>query len=291
MELIIKDFKATEIITFNYEELKKELQEKLHKYSNVTYDDSAISLAKKDKANLNKLKTAIEDKRKEIKAQCLEPYNDFEVKVKDIVNMIDKPVQQIDVQIKEYDLKVKEEKRAEIQKHFDLVVDDLTLFIKLDSIFNPKWLNVTYSMSNIFNEIDITLGKIREDLAVINGLQSEFEIELKNIYLNTMDLSQVLRKKSELEERKKALEELEQKKREAEMLKKQNTGVDSCQEITKDTQSNIYSIEKQTSVKNDLNSSEEEKYQVDFRVWATRKQMHNLKVFMAENNIKYGRVE
>ena len=53
MELVIKDFKTTDVIEFNYEELKKELTERLAKYQTATYDDSAITLAKKDRAALN----------------------------------------------------------------------------------------------------------------------------------------------------------------------------------------------------------------------------------------------
>ena len=54
-------------IDFNFEEIKSELEEKLIKYKNLVVTEDGIKAAKADKAKLNKLAAAIEDKRKEIK--------------------------------------------------------------------------------------------------------------------------------------------------------------------------------------------------------------------------------
>lgn len=290
MEFKIQPYQKIDSIEFNYAELKAELADKLVKYKGTTYDDSAISLAKKDKANLNKLKTAIEDKRKEIKRELLEPYQEFEIKVKDIISMIDKPILEIDTQIKAYEDKVKADKQAEIQFYFNEVVGDLANILNLDRIFNDRWLNVTYNMKNIKEEIDEAIKRTNDDLEVIKGLNSEFNTELMSEYLSTLDLSSVLRRKSLLEERKKALEELERKKQEQELLKNESTVDKSTQEQTKDSQSTIYSNEQQTDVKNDLNAPTENLIQLDFRVWGTQEQINALKEFLKEKNIKYGRV-
>lgn len=291
MEFKITPYKKQEPIQFNYSELKAELADKLVKYKGTTYDDSAISLAKKDKANLNKLKTAIENKRKEIKEELLEPYNQFETQVKDIVSMIDKPILEIDTQIKVYDEKVKNEKKAEITTYFNEVVGDLANILKLDRIFNDRWLNVTYNMKNIKEEIDETIKRTNDDLEVIKGLNSEFNTELMNEYLCNFDLSAVLRKKSMLEERKKAIEELEQKKKEQKLFKKTCTDDLTNLEQTKDSQSTVYSNEQQPSVKDDLKAPTENLIQLDFRVWGTMEQINALKEFLKEKKIRYGRVE
>jgi len=290
MEFKITPYQKIDSITFNYAELKAELTDKLVKYKGTTYDDSAISLAKKDKAALNKLKTAIEDKRKEIKKELLEPYQEFEIKVKDIVSMIDKPILEIDTQIKAYDDKVKADKQAEIQFYFNEVVGDLVDILKLDKIFDSRWLNVTYNIKNIKEEIDESVKRINDDLEVIKGLNSEFNTELMNEYLCNFDLSSVLRKKSLLEERKKAIEELEHKKQEQELLKNESTEDISTQEQTKDSQSTVYSNEQETVVKNDLNAPTENIITLDFRVYGTYEQINSLKEFLKEKNIKYGRV-
>jgi hypothetical protein len=291
MEFKITPYQKISTIEFNYAELKAELADKLVKYKGTTYDDSAISLAKKDKANLNKLRTAIEDKRKEIKKDLLEPYTLLESQIKDIVSMIDKPVLEIDTQIKNYEERVKADKQAEIQFYFDEVVGNLKDILKLDKLFNDKWLNVTYNMKSIKEEIDESIKRVNADLEVIKGLNSEFNTELMNEYLYNFDLSAVLRKKTMLEERKKAIEELEQKKREQELARNNHTDTTSNLTQTKNTQPTIYITEQQTSVKDDVKTSQENIITLDFRVWGTQEQILKLKMFLNQNDMKFGRVE
>jgi hypothetical protein len=202
--------------------------------------------------------------------------------------MIDKPILEIDTQIKVYDEKVKNEKKAEIETYLNEVIGDLANILNLDRIFNDRWLNVTYNMKNIKEEIDEAIKRTNDDLEVIKGLNSEFNTELMSEYLSTLDLSSVLRRKTLLEERKKALEELERKKQEQELLKNESTVDKSTQEQTKNSQSTISSNEQQA---NDLNAPQENLIQLDFRVWGTMEQINSLKEFLKEKNIKYGRVE
>ena len=63
MELRINEVSVPEQLTFNYEELKQELMEKVSMYETLVYTDEQIKQAKVDKANLNKLKKALNDER------------------------------------------------------------------------------------------------------------------------------------------------------------------------------------------------------------------------------------
>lgn len=284
MELIIKEFNQIQDIQFNYEELKKELSDKLEKYKGQTYDDSAIALAKKDKASLNNLKKAIEDRRKEIKKELLQPYEDFEIKVKDLVSMIDKPVTEIDKQVKAYDEKVRSDKKTTIEEYFNEKVGELVGILKFEKIFNEKWLNVTTSMKSIETEICDTITRVNSDLDVIKNLNSEFFTELNSEYLCNLDLAAVLRKKTILEEQKKALEERAARLKEIEEQKQANR-----QKMH--TQSTVYTTPPQTLAQTSIKTSEEQNITVlDFRIWATSEQLNLLKQFLRDNNIKFGRV-
>ena len=64
-------------IEWNYEELKAELSQKLEQYKGLVYTEDQIKEAKADRAKLNALATAIDGKRKELKKQCLQPYEQF----------------------------------------------------------------------------------------------------------------------------------------------------------------------------------------------------------------------
>ena len=70
MELIIYNPQEGDFlqqIDWNFEDLKGEISKKSQEYMNLVYSDSQIKEAKKDRATLRKLITALEDKRKQIK--------------------------------------------------------------------------------------------------------------------------------------------------------------------------------------------------------------------------------
>jgi hypothetical protein len=200
MELKIISQEALKPIEFNFDELKQQLTERLKFYNTITYGEDELRTAKTDRAALNKFKDAIETRRKEIKAQCLKPYEEFEKKIKEIVRMIDEPINLIDSQIKVFENKAKEEKRAEILKFYEGNIGDLKDLLPLIKLWNEKWLNATVSMKAVQDEITETITKVKNDLEVISGLKSEFEFQIKDIYLQKLDLSAALQEKTRLEE-------------------------------------------------------------------------------------------
>ena len=83
-----KSFNATDIELL---QAKKMAHSLLKDYANL--------LGQNEAATLNNFKAAIEDKRKEIKKKCLEPYNAFEADIKELTALIDKPMLAIDAQV------------------------------------------------------------------------------------------------------------------------------------------------------------------------------------------------
>ena len=77
-------------IEWNYEELKTELSQKLEDYKGLVYTEEQMKEAKADRAKLNTLATAIDSKRKEIKKQCLQPYEAFEAQIKDLLAVMNR---------------------------------------------------------------------------------------------------------------------------------------------------------------------------------------------------------
>lgn len=152
-------------IEFNAEELKEELAPKLKYYNSLVITEDGIKDAKSDKSKLNKLKAAIEDKRKEIKKQCLAPYEAFEKQCKEIVAMIDEPINVIDSQIKAFDEIRKNQKYVELQEYFEYIGHPD--FVQLDSILNPKWGNSTVKIETLKDEIYSRVKEINSDCAEI----------------------------------------------------------------------------------------------------------------------------
>ena len=310
MELIIyNQQEVPEIIKFNYDELKHELVNKLSHYNSITYTEAEIKTAKTDRATLNKFKDAIETRRKEIKAQCLKPYEDFEAKVKDIVKMIDKPILAIDSQVKKFEEKVKQKKKAEIETFYAEIVGDLEELLPLAKFWNEKWLNASVAIKAVKEEITSTIAKVRNDFEVITGLQSEFELQVKDNYLRTLNLSAALQEKTRLEEQKTKQEAYAkaqaEKKAEAERLRaeaEERARAEALKQepakLVVETESDGHTLtkegyenpEKMFAKQEPEVTPEQKVMQIDFRIWATSEQLGSLKAFLLEKGIRYGKV-
>ena len=170
MGIRINELSLPEKIIFNYEELKEGISAKVAHYKNLVYTDDQIKEAKEDRANLNKLKKALNDERIRLEKEYMIPFNTFKAQLNEIIKIIDEPVTMIDSQVKEYQENKKEEKRKEIVSYFDSVKEKLPDEIGLEGIFNTKWLNESVSMKSVKKEIDDIVCKIQVDISTINDL-------------------------------------------------------------------------------------------------------------------------
>ena len=226
MEFKIQKYNKPDVIEFNYKELKNEIEEKVGFYSTLVYDEKQVKEAKADKASLNRLKTALNDERLRIQREYMEPFNGFKAQVDELIKVIEEPVGIIDKQIKEFDEKRKEEKVEKIKEKFEGL--NLNDFLKLEQIWNPKWLNASYSMPKISQEIEDTLHKIRIEMQTLASLEA-YSFEAVEYYKQHLDmtaalnetkrLAEIQRKKEEAEEEKRRAEEAEKRKAEEERKK------------------------------------------------------------------------
>lgn len=173
-------------IDWNYDEIKKEVQAKVEHYKNLVYNEDQIKIAKTDRATLNKFITALENKRKEIKKQCLAPYEAFEKQLKEVVAIVNEPVLLIDSQVKNFEEQQKQLKLETICQFWDSIEKPEWLSIK--QIFNDKWLNASVKMSAIEGEIIVKLDRIAEDVKTLSSLP-EFSFEAVEVYKESLNLN------------------------------------------------------------------------------------------------------
>ena len=270
MELKVEEIKSLAPIQFNYEDIKKWVIEKAKEYKSVVYTEETITAAKSDRATLNKVAKAINDEKIRIKKEVLKPFEDFENKCKELQGIITDASSSIDAQVKAFEEKEQNEKKEQIKALFDIYIGDYKDLILFDLIFNPRWLNKTYTMKKIEEEINHLVVKTSDDMKVLEG-QIKDEVILKQVqafyfsHIAESDcLSSSLKYGMNVIESNKKLEELKQQ-----------------QEARKEVQ--VPAKEEQTTV--------EEKLQViDFRVMVTQEQKMKLREFLIQNNIKYGPV-
>ena len=207
MELKIKEIAFPEVISFNFEELKTEITKKAELYKNMVYTDETVKEAKADKAKLNKFINALEDKRKEVKRQCLQPYEVFERQIKELVAIVDEPVRLIDSHIKDFEDRKKAEKLETIKEYWDDV--ERPEWLTCNQIFDKRWLNATVSLNKVYEAIQERLAKIKIDIETIDKLP-EFSFEALEVYKQTLDLSQAISEGQRLADIQKRKEEQQQ---------------------------------------------------------------------------------
>lgn len=198
-------------IDFNSGEIKSELAPKLEFYKNLVVTEDSIKDAKSDRAKLNKLKSAFEDKRKEMKKICLAPYEKFEKECKEITSMIDEASNSIDVQVKDFEEIKKQKKYSEIEEYYNSL--ERPDYITLESVLNPKWANATVSTESIKQEITANISRIADDMDEISNIYGGLPVftAIKNKFAETFDKSTTLAYATILERDYK--EEQEQKSR------------------------------------------------------------------------------
>lgn len=170
MELKISEIQSIVPVTFNFEELKKELIEKSEHYKTAVYTEETITVAKQDRANLNKLVKAINDEKIKVKNKILEPYMEFETQCKELMEIVKNASENIDTQIKDFEEKKKNEKLEIIINYFSEKVGIYKDLISFDLIFNERWLNVTYDLKQVQADIDHIIAKTKTDLMTIDNI-------------------------------------------------------------------------------------------------------------------------
>ena len=183
-------------IEWNHEEIKKEVAEKVEYYKTLVYTEDQVKDAKADRATLNKFVKALEDKRKEIKKQCLAPYDKFEAEMKEVLAIVNEPIGLIDNQIKGFEEEQKAKKLEEVKQAFaDAGFQD---FVTFDQVFDAKWLNKSKSISSIKAELNDLVVKIGKDVMTINSLPA-FSFEALVVYKETLDISKAITEGQRLE--------------------------------------------------------------------------------------------
>ena len=159
-------------ISINDTEIKEQLVEEMKVYTTIVFTEEQKAEAKADLATLRKFRSAIDDKRKEIKKEYLKPYEEFDGKVKGLLAIIDEPIGLIDSKVKEFEEKRKAEKIERIKA---IYAEELSEYprVTLESIFKPSWENATCTESSIRADMQEIKLDVSRELNIILSLKSE----------------------------------------------------------------------------------------------------------------------
>lgn len=253
-------------LAINYEELKKELDVRLQQFKGIVFTEEQIAVAKQTRADLNRVAKVIDERRKELKKEYLKPYEEVETQAKELVGMISAVNSEIDKQIKAFEEREKEEKKIKIaQLWCGLKYNKITV----DKIWNDKWLNKTFSMKDIEEEMRTRITEIEADLNAIDELcQDEEKAKiLKSKYLISLDLTKVITDYNSEQKARELLEQEEKKLVDTEGI-----------------------IEAEVIEEKHEEPKTEPVYEINFKVYGTERKIKELSQFLKENGYKYERI-
>ena len=282
MELILKTAEVNLPQSIeNLAALKAELTPKLDYYNKLVVTADSIKAAKADKAALNKLKTAIEDQRKAIKKQYLEPYNVLETQCKEVVALIDAPISAIDKQIKVFEEKDDNEKYSQLTVAFnDLEPPE---WIKIEDVLNPKWKNKTLKTEALISELTAAVKELVDGLAKISDMYKDepYLLSITEFFKEHKDFSKTAVYAAQMQTAYKK----EQAAKAAAEAAAQNVLQNAPQDAA--TVSNESILPQQQTQQETQSEQPQKLFKGRFEVEATKDQLQALGNFMKANGIKF----
>lgn len=208
-------------IEWNKEELLAAVRSKVALYEGIVYTEETVKLAKNDRAELNNLVKAIDERRKKVKEVINQPYAEFEKELKEITDLIKKQSAEIDEQVKAFETAEKEEKKAKIMEAYEKAIGNLAEILPFSKVFDQRYLNKTCKLASAIAEVQKKIEQVKTDLETIESVCGKYKLNAKDVYVRTLDLSKAMAEEKRLKDLEEKLEaERIQKEKAAEERRK-----------------------------------------------------------------------
>lgn len=194
-------------LTTNAEKIRDMVKAALPQYSIENYSSSDVAKAKEDKTKLNKAAKALNDERIKIEKEWMMPFGEFKDVVTETVGLIKNCVASIDTIIKEDEERTKNAKREQVERLAETCGVEV-VGIKLEKIWNEKWLNKTTSLKSIEKEITDKVASIKNDLETLKTFAEDYDA-LVTYYKENLNLSETVAYANRLIEARKAKDQQE----------------------------------------------------------------------------------
>ncbi len=256
-EIKIKDLEVLydlPTISVDLEPLKLQVNEIKEQYDNWVVVEDDIPRAKQIRASLNDVVKKINRKRIDIAKEIAKPIKDFESELKGITEIIEELSSNINNQIAIFDEKQEDEKRDII-----LAYEHWASYM----IFNPKWLNKTYKLEDIYEEI-------KTQKSVYANSKLLIETTCKNLDLKVEKYIEMLDEGTKIEVI------VDFINNDFQLLKEHDKIVVTEENVTETTIETVVEKSQDTS-----------EMKFDLRVYGTLTQLKALRKFIDENGMRY----
>ncbi|QQK75065.1 DUF1351 domain-containing protein [Salicibibacter cibarius] len=166
-------------VTFDgYENLKDEALYLAKQIEVLKVDEENIKTSKKMLATINSRVKELEDKRISIKKQMLEPYNEFEKQVKEIVKIVKEADETVRGQVRQLEEEERQSKREQIEILWDKRIGQYQFkdFFRFEDFLQAKHLNKSTSLNTVEKELVDWLEQRDQEIKHLQTLDNKDEI-------------------------------------------------------------------------------------------------------------------
>ena len=270
-ELIV--VKQLPIIEEQLHKIKNRLEEEVEYALSLECNEDTLQDVKKSRTYLSKLFKFLEDKRKQVKANILSPYEAFENVYKECVTNVYAPCdEKLAEKIHDVENVLKSEKETDVRDFFEEYKKSLGIdFVSFEQ--SGIKVSMTVSKKKLHEQAKEFLDKVAEDLTLIELQEHKDEVfvEYKNCLNIASAITAVTKRHAAIEEeqqKRAALEEMQAKQEDA--VKK----VEKAAEIL-------------TPPESVPETSPEKIYEVQFTVRASIEKLKALKQFLENGGYDY----
>lgn len=179
----------------NFDQLKETLQAMMVRYQSRVYTPDMLALAKNDKKELTRLRKDIDERRKEVKRAYLAPYNAFEAQVKELLALIDTPLDEIKAVVTEATERERAEKREEVHRFFlrkaAALGSTAELLWNSPAFADSKWFTKSCNASVWQREVSEKIAAAVRELDMIRTTGGQHTAALTERYLTTLDAAKL----------------------------------------------------------------------------------------------------
>lgn len=277
--------KQLPIIEEQLAEIKAAVTAKVDLAMSLVCTDETYKDIKKTRADLNAEFKAWEDKRKEVKAAVMSPYEKFEEIYKDCISdAYKKADKDLKGKIDSVEGELKAKKEQEVKEYFDEYLASKGIeFVTYEN----AGINVTLSasMKSLKESAKAFIDRICDDLNLIDTQENKAEILVE--YKRTLNVSQAI---TTVTARMKAIEEEKARQEEAaaRFAEMEQKAAEPVQEVilTPPTMEEVQE-EVLTPPTMEIEEEPEEEYSMTFTVTATLPKLKELKEFLNKGGYKY----
>lgn len=177
--LMDKDFYA------NFDEVKQALALRVQSFKGLEVSEDNEKEGKAARAELNRIRTSIEDKRKEVVRKWDEPKNLFNQRCRELLEDVDRAVDELDAQLKATEASRIEAKRRDI----GIIVQNAmgAAFAGMDAmrsffdncggvVYDSKWENRGSSLPSIKKAVEAQIDRFKKDFDLMSGFRDDEEV-------------------------------------------------------------------------------------------------------------------